>query len=317
MTDAVSPERILEDLANLWVDLARQSGESGTGVLRACTMTLLVLCGEKDDAQAIGETIARLMPQHPSRAIVVRVTASPEWMLDARVFAQCWTPFGERRHICAEEVEITSAELAFGDVPSVMLPLPVADLPVVLWCRDVRLLDVPGFAEIAALANRIVLDRAPIARVLSILEQGRCVGDLAWTRLTHWRSLIARIFTNRGLAGLAQFSAINVSLPMPSGHYMAAWLLDALRRAGADPRVEIDSAPGDRRRVELVSPDLLVVVSKCEGRCAEVRINDTVSQTMLPELSESSLMREELGIAGHDPVFEHVLPAALQLGLSL
>jgi hypothetical protein len=41
-----------------------------------------------------------------------------------------------------------------------------------------------------------------------------------------------------------------------------------------------------------------------------------VSQTMLPESSEYSLMREELSLAGHDPVFERVLPAAARLALS-
>ena len=103
-----------------------------------------------------------------SRAIVVRVTPSREWALDGRVFAQCWKPFGERRHICAEEIEITSAETALADVPSVVLPLPVADLPVVLWCRDLRLMDVPGFAGIASLANRIVFDGAGFDRIQAI-----------------------------------------------------------------------------------------------------------------------------------------------------
>jgi hypothetical protein len=316
MSATVSPETILKDLANLWVDLARQGGESGSGVLRACTMTLLVLCGEKDDAQAIGETIARLMPLHPSRAIVVRVTSAADWSLDARVFAQCWTPFGERRHICAEEVEITSAERALADVAPLLLPLPVADLPVMLWCRDVRLLDVAGFAGIAALADRMILNEAPVARAHSILQQGKSVGDLAWTRLTRWRELVARVFANRGLAALPQFSEVKVRWPGPSGYYMAAWLVDGLRRAGAAPRVEVDAAPAGERRIELVSPDLRIAVSQCENRCAEIRINDVVNQTMLPDQSEYSLMREELSIAGHDPVFERVLPAAAQLALS-
>src|SRR5436190_17633922 len=316
MSTTVSPESILKDLGNLWVDLARQGGEGGAGVLRACTMTLIVLCGEKDDQQAIGETIARLMPQHPSRAIVVRVTALAEWSLAARVFAQCWTPFGERRHICAEEVEITSAERALADVAPLVLPLPVADLPVVLWCRDVRLLDVPGFAGIASLANRIVLDGAPIARLQAILGRGQAVGDLAWTRLTRWRELIARIFSNRGLNSLPTFSSIQVRWPAPSAYYMAAWLEDGLRRAGADPRVEIDTTPADERRVELVPPGLRIAVSKCGGGCAEIRIDDAVNQNMLPDQSEYSLMREELAIEGHDPVFERLLPVAARLALS-
>src|SRR5262249_47744641 len=276
MTATVSPESILKDLANLWVDLAREGGEQGAGVLRACTMTLVVLCGEKDDAQAIGETIARLMPQHPSRAIVVRVTASQEWSLDARVFAQCWTPFGERRHICAEEVEITSAERALPDVPPLVLPLPVADLPVMLWCRDVRLLDVRGFAALAARADRIVLDGAPIARVKAILTEGQCVGDLAWTRLTRWRELIARIFANRGLTALPRVSEVKVRWAAPGAHYLAAWIMDGLRIAGADPRVEIDTNPSVERRIELVSPELHVTVSQCGSGCAEITMNDAV-----------------------------------------
>jgi hypothetical protein len=276
----------------------------------------VVLCGDKDDAQAIGETIARLMPQHPSRAIVVRVAAAAGAGIEARVFAQCWTPFGERRHICAEEVEITSGERNLADVAPLLLPLPAADLPVVLWCRDARLQDVPGFAAIAALADRIVLDGAPIARVQEMLGQGKAVGDLAWTRLTRWRELIARIFQNRGLASFSQVSSIRVQWPAPSGHYMAAWLEDGLRRAGADPHVEIDAAPSDARTVEIDAPGLQVMVSRCEARCAEIRINDAVHQTMLPELDDHSLMSEELAIAGHDPVFERVLPAALRLALS-
>ena len=120
----VAPDRILKDLSTLWVDLAKES-EQGAGVLRACTMTLLVLAGEEDDPQEIGEIIAGVMPEHPSRAILVRVTAGGERSLEARVFSQCWKPFGERRQICAEQIEITSAEAALGDVPSVVLPLIV------------------------------------------------------------------------------------------------------------------------------------------------------------------------------------------------
>jgi hypothetical protein len=316
MSTTVAPERILSDLSKLWVDLAREGGDTGSGVLRACTMTLLVACGEADDAQAIGEIVARLMPQHPSRAIVVRVTPSREWALDVRVFAQCWTPFGERRHICAEEIEITSSETALGDVPPVVLPLPVADLPVVLWCRDLRLMDLPGFRGIASLAGRIVLDGAKFDLIQAILAGGQSAGDLAWTRITHWRELIARIFENRGLACLDRFSEVKVKWTGPSALYMAAWLMDGLRRAGANPRLEIDSSSTPERHVELVSPELHVVVSQSESRCAEVRINDAVSQTMLPEASEYSLMREELSIAGHDPVFERVLPAAARLAVS-
>ena len=72
-------------------------------------MTLIVVVEEERDAQAIGETLASLMHEHPSRAIVLRVRSGEEPSLSARVFAQCWMPFGSRQQICCEQVEIISS----------------------------------------------------------------------------------------------------------------------------------------------------------------------------------------------------------------
>ena len=78
----------------------------------------------------------------------------------------------------------------------------------------------------------------------------------------------------------------------------------------------MDTGSSPEHRVELVAPELRVAINQCETSCAEVLINDEASQTVLPEPSEYSLMREELSIAGHDPVFERVLPTAARLALS-
>ena len=96
MAITVKPERILKDLSKLWVDLAKQDPN---GVLRACAMTLVVVIEESRDAAEVGEAIAALMHEHPSRAIVLRVRGGEELDLEARVFAQCWMPFGRRQQI--------------------------------------------------------------------------------------------------------------------------------------------------------------------------------------------------------------------------
>lgn len=316
MTSAVAPERILHDLSALWVDLGKQDAATG-GVLRACTMTLVVLAALEDDQQAIGEVIARLMPEHPSRAIVIRVTPSEERSLDARVFAQCWTPFGERRHICAEQIEITTARAALDEVPSVILPLTIPDLPVVLWSRGAHLFEMAGFEDIAALATKVLVDGGKFEKLQSRIARGQAVGDLAWTRLTRWRELISRIFENRGLASLPRVSEIKMAFGASrhSTQYLAAWLLDSVRRAGADPKLEVQWDTADKR-IEIISPDLRVSLSQCPGECAEIRINDVATQAALQEPSECALLSEELAIPGHDPVFERVLHAAAQLALS-
>ena len=126
MGTTIAPEKILKELAELWVDSGKQGkAEGGTGVLRACSMTLLVLAEAGDDTQGLGETIAALMPEHPARAIVVRLSGAGDRSLAERVYSQCWMPFGQRRQICCEQVEITVSDAALADLQSVVLPLTV------------------------------------------------------------------------------------------------------------------------------------------------------------------------------------------------
>ena len=158
MSTTVAPEKILKELADLWTTSMGDQGEAG--VLRACSMTLLVMAEAADDASALGETIAALMPQHPARAILIRLQGAGERALSERVYQQCWKPFGQRQQICCEQIEITVSDAALADLPSVLLPLVVADLPVMLWCRSPRVVAKPEFREIAKVATRIVLDSA-------------------------------------------------------------------------------------------------------------------------------------------------------------
>jgi hypothetical protein len=69
----VSADRILRELADLWVAAGQEQAEGGLGVLRACAMTLIVLAEETEDMEALGETIAALMPEYPARTILVRL----------------------------------------------------------------------------------------------------------------------------------------------------------------------------------------------------------------------------------------------------
>src|SRR5436190_14878262 len=157
MSTTVAPEKILRELSQLWSAEAKQ-GEAG--VLRACSMTLVVLAEESDDASALGETIAALMPEHPARAILIRLRGGGERELTERVYQQCWKPFGQRQQICCEQIELTASDAALADLPSVVLPLAVPDLPVILWCRSARLRRMAQFCEIAKMSSKVVLDSA-------------------------------------------------------------------------------------------------------------------------------------------------------------
>ena len=163
----VKPERILKDLGKLWVELGQ---DDPNGVLRACAMTLIVVVEEAHDAAAVGETLAALMHEHPSRAIVLRVRGGEEFDLEARVFAQCWMPFGQRQQICCEQIEIISSLGSLADVPAVVRGLIAPDLPVVLYCPSENLWFLRQFQALLPLVNKLILDSCGMHESLRALD---------------------------------------------------------------------------------------------------------------------------------------------------
>lgn len=302
----LDPEKILKELSNLWVDLAKEKN-GDAGVLRACSMTLIAVVDEADDPAKIGETIAMLMREHPSRAIVVRVRDTEEHFLASQVLAQCWMPFSDRRQICCEQVEITASAQSLSDLPAVLLPLIVADLPVILWARS-----QPGLDALAGIVGKVIVDSGKSADfgLVERMAKVRLVGDLAWVRLTRWRELIAQIFENKSyLAELPGLTRARITYtserPDASEFYFAAWL----------ERNEVIWERSDKSAVALETAAGEVHTRICLTGCESVEVNvkGQVSHAVFPEATDYTLLREELSIGGHDPVFEAVLPRAAKL----
>jgi glucose-6-phosphate dehydrogenase assembly protein OpcA len=280
----------------------------------------------REDAADVGETLASLMRDHPSRAIVVRVSDEPGHELEARVLAQCWMPQSHRQQICCEQIEISASSASLADVPAVVLPLVVPDLPVILWSRLPRLFGTPALDELSRMAGKTVVDSAafpdPAAALRSLASSGLAVADLAWIRLTRWRELIAQIFENPAYAAhLPGIATVTISHPGATPtigvRYMAAWLLMCLERAGSRPAVRWE-ATGETcdaglGRIEFSTADTSLLnasVRKLAGSIAEVRLNGLTNRSVLPELSDYDLLREELSIAGRDTIFEATLRLA-------
>ena len=328
MGTTVAPDKILRELSELWV---AQAKEGDAGVLRACSMTLVVLAEESDDPSALGETVAALMPEHPARAVLIRLRGAGERELTERVYQQCWKPFGQRQQICCEQIELTASDAALADLPSVVLPLAVPDLPVILWCRSARLTRMAEFGEIATMAAKVVLDSGEaggkasdcvdaIGRMLDLLRSGALVGDLAWTRLTRWREMLARVFEDRDhMAKLPGISQVRVSFGAgfeTAALYMGAWAGNALSDAGVRARVQvIRSTATPTLQVSLAGGDFRVQLERRDDRLL-IAANALTHCTNLPPPSDYQLMREELGIIRRDPVFERTLASAARLAVS-
>jgi glucose-6-phosphate dehydrogenase assembly protein OpcA len=323
MSATVAPDHILKELADLWISLGKEGqGEGGAGVLRACSMTLVVLVEESDDVMALGETIAALMPEHPARAIVVRLSGAGERALTERVYSQCWMPFGQRRQICCEQIELTASDASLEDLPSVVLPLAVPDLPLILWCRTARILGMPEFYRIAAMARKVVVDSAqvtdPVTAIMrmSVLSRsGVLLGDLSWTRLTRWREMLSQVFENQeNLKQLGRIERVRVSFGdglEVAARYMAVWVANALADAGMKVKSEVVAATGTLR-VELAGDGLGVELVREQDRLV-ITVNGFSHCTNLPQPNDYPLMREELGIVRQDAVFDRTLASAAAL----
>jgi glucose-6-phosphate dehydrogenase assembly protein OpcA len=326
MSATVAPDSILKELAALWT----QEGKQGdAGVLRACSMTLLVIAEAADDASALGETIAALMPEHPARTILIRLQGEGERALSQRVYQQCWKPFGQRQQICCEQIEITASDAALADLPSVILPLAVPDLPVILWCRSARLVRRPEFGEIAGMATKMVIDSAAagvtnkdatdaMVCMADAVSRGGILADLAWTRLTRWRETLARVFENRDtLARLPEVNSVQVRFG-PSyetaAWYLAAWAANALATVG-QVVTPVVARQDESLRLELSGGTFRVSLSRQDDRLVAV-VNEQSNCTNLPRPADYHLMREELGIVRRDPIFEGTLASAVRLAVS-
>src|SRR5215471_7818495 len=310
MSTTVSPEKILKELAALWVEEGKQGG---AGVLRACSMTLIVIAEESEDSVAIGETIASLMPEHPARA------------LSEHVYQQCWRPFGQRQQICCEQIELSASDPALGDLPSVLLPLVVSDLPVILWCRSPRLIQMTEFEDLARLATRVVVDSAAfadakqaMARLVQEQSRGLWVADLTWTRLTRWREMLARTFENREyLARLPEIEHIVVTFGPKyetAARYIGAWAHDTL--AGVNVKTDLMMSQGASSLSVELKGEAFRVALACEGGTLLVTVNDLANRSSLGKISDAQLMREELAIMKRDLIFERTLSSAARIAVS-
>ena len=157
VVEEIRAEKLLKDLANVWKELDQT--ESEYAVVRACSLTLLVVTTAEGDEQDLAGTLGDLMHSHPSRYVVLRLVDKPEPEFSARVFAQCQLAFGRRQQLCCEQIEFTATRDHIPDFYAVALGLTVADLPVLLWVRDAQLLLDKNFHTILPLARPIVARR--------------------------------------------------------------------------------------------------------------------------------------------------------------
>ncbi len=189
---------------------------------------------------------------------------------------------------------------------SVVLPLLVPDTPVVTWWPGTAP-SAPNEEPLGALAQRRVTDSAsgpdPIER-LKQLGASYKPGDtdLAWSRVTPWRSLLAAAFDqpHTGVTGVK----VEGEGSNPSAALLAGWLSV---RLGVPCELASSGGPGVTA-VRVMTESGEIAVTRPEGRVATLsRPDQPDRQVALHRRSTTELLAEELRRLDPDEVYREAV----------
>ncbi|MFQ5701101.1 MAG: glucose-6-phosphate dehydrogenase assembly protein OpcA [Acidobacteriota bacterium] len=319
---SVDVAAIEQELKRLWKESSRPAeGQAAPAVMRACQLNLVICCwGEKQAVEATG-TAAQVAAVRPSRVIMTVVDPDASEPLRATITAHCaFTSEGGRgKQVCCEQITLTVGTHAVGRLPGAVLPLLLADLPVVLWyVGDLQLGGDDPTSDLARdlmeAADRIVVDSRRFADLAKRFEQlaavGRPIADLSWARLRGWREVIAGMFDNPAFENhpqLIQEIAIEEETNDAEGP-AAAILLGAWMASRLGWRCDRSRNPADRSfearfRTPAGGAGRLVIRSERGKQSAGVStIMLTADETTFRVVRKGGCATATVTSAGHEPI---------------
>lgn len=205
-----------KDISKALVRLRNEVGAMALGRV----LTLVVVVDDTDAGAAI-EVATQASRQHPCRIIVVIAgDRRGSNRLDAQIRLG-----GDAGASEVVVLRLYGALAAHG--PSVVVPLLLPDSPIVAWWPGEAPADVAQ-DPIGAMAQRRVTDAAEHRNPKATLKRRAATyapgdTDLAWTRITRWRGLLAAALDQPPYEPVT--SAVVAGAPdSPSSDLLAAWL---------------------------------------------------------------------------------------------
>jgi glucose-6-phosphate dehydrogenase assembly protein OpcA len=273
---------------------------TGGAVALGRVLTLVIDMAGDEDEEAI-TAANEASHEHPCRVIAVMRGArrgGPRVDAEIRVGGDAG----------ASEVIVLRLSGKLADhAEAMVLPLLLPDAPVVVWWPDVTP-EVPVDDPIGQMAQRRITDAAAQTRPVAELDKrrrGYTDGDtdLAWTRLTLWRGLLAAALDQ---PPYEKVSAVRVAgeAASPSTELLAAWLAEYLRcpvtrESNAGPGIVTVTLERRSGNVEMIRPDGRIATLNQPGQ-PERRV-------ALPRRRLSECLAEELRRLDADEVYARAL----------
>lgn len=270
-------------------------GSPATGMV----LTMLILTDEEfaSDATEAAVLSAR---QHPMRilTLIPRPGRGPD-QIDAQVMVGGDDGPGEVAIVRLRGDRSTHAN-------SVVIPLLLSDTPVVAWWpADAP--PVPADDPIGRHAQRRITDLSTSSDVLSALAERRAGYvpgdvDLAWTRLTSWRSALASMLDLT--QGPIRSAVVTAEPDNPSAILLASWLHECLN---APVELRTSEGPGITEGV-LITPAGDLRIARPDNNVAILSRPGVPDSTIaLPRRPLPELLSEELRRLDPDEVYGEAL----------
>ncbi|MBZ5739986.1 glucose-6-phosphate dehydrogenase assembly protein OpcA [Nocardioides mangrovi] len=291
--------------AQIAAELQRARVRAGSPAM-GMVMTLVIVV-EEDDADGAMRAARAASHEHPARVLgVILGSARGAAEVNAQVgTGSGWT--GETALIRLKGEVVKHPE-------SVVLPLLLPDSPVAVWWPNHPPAD-PAADPLGKLAQRRITDAAAAARGKTTAIHTQCEvytagnTDLAWTRITPWRALLAAALDQQPLkVSHATVAAERIS---PSADLLAAWLSDRLK---VDVDRKSSSGPGITE-VVLDTKEGPIRISRPDGRLATFSSPDRPDRPVaLKRRDLPELLAEELRRLDEDDVYAETARRLLKMG---
>ena len=262
-------------------------------------LTLIIVTDELHQADALAAA-SQAAREHPMRIIgLILRPGRDEAHLDAQIHVGGDDGPGE---LIACRLHGALAKHA----GSVAIPLLLPDTPVVAWWPG-DAPDMPAADPIGKHAQRRITDTNSSSSYVEELgirlanyEPGDT--DLAWTRTTPWRSMLAAALDQP--VGRVTKATVYVQARVPSGLLIAGWLQ---RRLKVPTEVVHSKGPGITK-VVLKTTKGQVVLSRPDGRSAQLELPGApVSKVVLPRRTLAEQLAEELRRLDPDEIYMQAL----------
>jgi hypothetical protein len=266
---------------------AASAAEGAPPNLRTSVMTHLAWIPE-EWAEPARAALAGMAERHPSRSILLfpQPDAGPN-RIDAVVSLECYAVPDVDRLVCSEVVELQLLGRRAKAPASIVEPLLISDLPVFLRWRGEPPWGSQELDQLVGIVDRLIVDSTewddlpfPYTRLVGLFDR-TAVSDIAWSRTSRWRSLLAELWPD-----IRDVSTIRVHGTAAQAHLICGWLRSRLGR--------------DDIALEHVEEDRLVGID-LDGKPAPFPPGD-------PPLP-SDVLSEELDRFSRDPIYEAAVRA--------